>query len=314
MSSRDSGTKYEYGDNISDALRSRAGTDFADFDEERLNRMYTSNLMVGSGKDKEHERRMEDIRYRDMLSTKRNPAYDKVKREQAEDLFYGKSRDDFYQSLTDWADAADAAGIKKVDSATDVAEIRKKTADEYLKRMIGAGVDGYAKTEDLDKLKEESKAEPIEYNKSEKLKEAEDNVSEFNDTELNNQGSSAFGKQVQSGMSELGIGEFNFNPKAQGYADNVKNAAKDVMSEAGVVTRGPNMGAVSNGTGYTTEGDQTFDYDDNRKDLGNDYTDDYKLRISKNLKPVNRDGSPRSSKAYNVKKKLLNANAFNGGY
>lgn len=316
MSSRDSGTKYEYGDNISDALKSRAGTDFADFDEERLNRMYTGNLMVGSGKDKDHERRMEDIRYRDMLSTKRNPAYDKVNRERAEDLFYGKSRDDFYQSLTDWADAADAAGIKKVDSASDVAEIRKKTADEYLKRMIGAGVDGYAKTEDLEKMKEESaNAEPIEYNKSEMLQNAEDNIQDFEDNGIANQGDLIFGKG-KAGSKEAksyNFGSYN-NEAGKLYFSDAKDSTKAALKAAGVATRGPDMGTVSNGTGYTTEADETFDYNDVPKDFSNSYTDKFKVDVASSLQPVNKDGSKRDSQAKKLRDQIVNGNAFGGNY
>jgi len=304
-------------DNVSDALRKRAGTDLSDFDDESLSRLYSQSLMGPKYKGDDWDERKKDQYIEEYGTIAYNKMRDEIDYEAIQGL--GGDQDDWQKYAKDgsgnWNTVRQAVGISNLNSRSDLEEMYKKVNDEYQKRMIGAGLDGYAKTEDLEKLKGDAdNAEPIEYNKSETLKSAEDNVSKFNNTKLNNQGSNTFGKQVQSGMSELGIGEFGFNPEAQGYADKVKNAAKDVMSEAGVVTRGPNMGAVTNGTGFTTEGDQTFDYDDTRKDLGNDYTDEYKLRISKNLKPVNRDGSPRSSKAYNVKKKLLNANAFNGGY
>jgi len=317
---------------MSDKLRNLTGSDYADFDQEDLDKMYRSSMVepakVSDGWTSTQRNIYRHMYGEDELDKADNEVNyakygntDRGRGDQAaiRALFGDGGIKNFRTGkLTEeqqmWDAARERAGIKKVNSMSDIAEIRSKVDGEMSARRIAAGLDGYAKIEDLDALKQQQNNKPIEYNKSEKLSEAEENVSDFNENKLNNQGSNTFGKAIQSGMSEMGIGEFSFNPDAQGYADTVKNAAKDVMAESGVVTRGPNMGAVGNGTGYTTEGDQTFDYDDTRKDLGNDYTDEYKLNISKNLKPVNRDGSPRSSKAYNVKKKLLNANAFNGGY
>jgi len=213
-------------ENISDKLKKRAGTDFADFDDERLNRMYTGNLMVGSGKDKDHERRMEDFRYRQMLGGKRNPAYDKIKRETAEDLFYGKSSEDFYKSLTDWADAADAAGIKRVDSASDVAEIRKKTADEYLKRMIGAGVDGLAKAEDIAAPASNEENAP-QYTESDTFKQAKEDIEEYEDN-LDTFGDGLFNFDQAPDTSEPAVDKKDY---MSAYKFNVANKMRPVSRD-----------------------------------------------------------------------------------
>lgn len=130
-------------DNVSDALRKRAGTDFADFDDERLDRMFTSGLMARGSRSSGPQRASNGSAQRG-----RGGLQNEVKK-RGNDLLYGEQSDDFFKSLTDWSDAADAAGIKRVDSDKDVAEIRKKVNDEYQKRMISAGVSGLAKAEDI---------------------------------------------------------------------------------------------------------------------------------------------------------------------
>ena len=132
-------------DNVSDALRKRAGTDFADFSDERLDRMFTSGLMARGSRSSGPQRPTNGNAQRGRGQDGRQ----KRIKELGNALLYGEQSDDFFKSLTDWSDAADAAGIKRVDSDKDVAEIRKKVNDEYQKRMISAGVSGLAKAEDI---------------------------------------------------------------------------------------------------------------------------------------------------------------------
>nr|BDD47434.1 hypothetical protein 12 [Pelagibacteraceae bacterium] len=102
------------------------------------------------------------------------------------------------------------------------------------------------------------------------------------------------------------------NDKAQSFADSKRNKMKAAQSAAGLVTRGPGMGTIANGTPVTTSTEGGLP----KKVDGNDYTDSYKLGIADKLAPVNRDGSPRAA-SYTLLKESVNAkrmigNAFNG--
>jgi len=313
-------------DNYSDRLRRLKGTDYADFDQEDLDKMYRSSMVPPDTNG-------------DTWSTEAGKIYanaygDEAWEKKKNEIDYGKygTRDNDYDfknpfgnvlaalgtgrslkgKLTEeqqmWDDARERAGIKKVNSKSDIAEIRDKVNREMMGRMIGAGLDGYAKTEDLDALKQQENSEPIKYEKSETLKNAEEGIRNYNENKGNNfnQGDIIFGSSPRADTG--GFEDYTFKPKsnAQDYADSARNTVKSAQKEIGLVTRGPNMGSVANVQGYTTDADSTFDYDDSMS-----YADGYKLKVASNLKPTNKDGSKRPSRAAALKNSLV-PNAFGG--
>ena len=311
---------------MSDKLRKLTGSDYSDFDQEDLDKMYRSSMVSPDTNG-------------DTWSTEAGKIYantygDDAWEKKAKEIDYGKygTRDNDYDfknpfgnvlgalgtgrslkgKLTEeqqmWDKAREQAGIKKVNSKSDIAEIRDKVNREMMGRMIGAGLDGYAKTEDLDALKQQENSEPIKYEKSETLKNAEEGIRNYNENKGNNfnQGDIIFGSSPRADTG--GFEDYTFKPKsnAQDYADSARNTVKSAQKEIGLVTRGPNMGSVANVQGYTTDADSTFDYDDSMS-----YADGYKLKVASNLKPTNKDGSKRPSRAAALKNSLV-PNAFGG--
>jgi len=313
-------------DNYSDRLRGLKGTDYAGFDQEDLDKMYRSSMVppetngdtwsteageiyANAYGDDAWEKKKNEIDYgkygtRDSDYDFKNP-YGSV----LEALGTGRSlKGKLTEEQQMWDAARERAGIKKVNSKSDIAEIRDKVNREMMGRMVGAGLDGYAKTEDLDALKQQDNGEPIKYNKSETLKNAENSIKDYNENKGNNfsQGDLIFGNSPSADTG--GFDDYSFKPKsdAQDYADSARNTVKSAQKEVGLVTRGPNMGSVANGQGYTTDADSTFDYDDSKS-----YADGYKLKVASNLQPTNKDGSRRPSRAGALKNSLVQ-NAFGG--
>lgn len=313
-------------DNYSDRLRGLKGTDYADFDQEDLDTMYRSSMVSPKkvsdgwtstqrnsyrlmyGQD-ELDKADNEVDYSKYGNTDGGRGDKAVMR-----ALFGDGGIDGFRTgkLTEeqemWDAARERAGIKKVNSMSDIAEIRDKVNREMMGRMVGAGLDGYAKTEDLDALKQQGNAEPVKYNKSETLKNAENSIKDYNENKGNNfsQGDIIFGNSPRADSG--GFQDYTFKPKsnAQDYADSARETVKSAQKEVGLVTRGPNMGSVANGQGYTTDADSTFDYDDSKS-----YADGYKLKVASNLQPTNKDGSRRPSRAGALKNSLVK-NAFGG--
>ena len=320
-------------DNYSDRLSGLKGSDYSDFDQEDLDKMYRSSMMAPTvantwGKEgaERYRQTYGDEAWNEFSSQIDYSKYGNLDHEyesgQAastrdssimEALATGRSIQDkrkgkLSEEQQMWDRAREAAGIKKVNSPSDIAEIRDKMNREMMGRMVGAGLDGYAKTEDLDALKQEGNSEPVKYEKSDTLKNAEDSIKGYNENEGNNssQGDLIFNNSYRADTG--GFEDYTFKPKsnAQDYADSARNTVKSAQKEVGLVTRGPDMGSVANGQGYTTDADSTFDYDDSKS-----YANNYKLKVANNLKPTNQDGSIRPSKA-GVMKNSLTSNAFGG--
>ena len=311
---------------MSDKLRNLTGSDYADFDQEDLDKMYRSSMVepakVSDGWTSTQRNMYRHMYGEDELDKADNEVNyakygntDRGRGDQAaiRALFGDGGIDGFRTGkLTEeqemWDAARERAGIKKVNSMSDIAEIRDKVNREMMGRMVGAGLDGYAKTEDLDALKQQGNAEPVKYNKSETLKNAENSIKDYNENKGNNfsQGDIIFGNSPRADSG--GFQDYTFKPKsnAQDYADSARETVKSAQKEVGLVTRGPNMGSVANGQGYTTDADSTFDYDDSKS-----YADGYKLKVASNLQPTNKDGSRRPSRAGALKNSLV-PNAFGG--
>jgi len=313
---------------MSDKLRNLTGSDYADFDQEDLDKMYRSSMVepakVSDGWTSTQRNMYRHMYGEDELDKADNEVNyakygntDRGRGDQAaiRALFGDGGIKNFRTGkLTEeqqmWDKARELAGIKKVNSMSDIAEIRSKVDGEMSRRRIAAGLDGYAKIEDLEALKQQDNAEPIKYNKSETLKNAENSIKDYNENKGNNfsQGDIIFGNSPRADSG--GFEDYTFKPKsnAQDYADSARETVKSGQKEIGLVTRGPNMGSVANGQGYTTDADSTFDYDDSKS-----YADGYKLKVASNLQPTNKDGSRRPSRAAALKNSLVK-NAFGGWY
>ena len=99
-----------------------------------------------------------------------------------------------------WNTVRQAVGIKTFNSPNDIREMFKKVSDEYSKRMIGAGVDGLAKAEDIS-APVSTKEDAPEYTESDTFRQAKENVEKYND-DLGNFGDSLFSFDQSPDASE----------------------------------------------------------------------------------------------------------------
>ena len=206
-------------ENISDKLKKRAGTDFADFDDERINRMYEAGMMAGSSRNRGPSRASNGSAQRG-----RGGQQDEAKA-YFNDIFYGEKSDDFFDALTDTAAAAEAAGIKRVDSDKDLAEIRRKVNNEYMKRMIGDGVDGYAKESDMDTPQEIAEEISPTFKTSSTFNDAQDSVNKYND-DLSNYGDGLFTSRDKNYLDsyKIDLGDkVNSSSKAKDF-ENIRDS------------------------------------------------------------------------------------------
>jgi len=206
-------------ENISDKLKKRAGTDFADFDDERINRMYEAGMMAGSSRNRGPSRASNGSAQRGRGGQQREA------KKYFNDVFYGEKSDDFFDALTDTAAAAEAAGIKRVDSDKDVSEIRRKVNDEYMKRMIGDGVDGLAKKSDIDTPEEIAETISPTYKVSPTLQNARDSVEEYED-DLGSYGDSLFASADKDYLDsyKIDLGDkINSSSKAKDF-ENIRDS------------------------------------------------------------------------------------------
>ena len=138
-------------ENISDKLKKRAGTDLSDFSDESLQRVYEDSLLGIKYKGDDWDERKKDSYIEEYGTIAYNKMRDEVDYEGMQGQ--GGDQDNWKKYAEDgtgnWNTVRQAVGIKSLDSKNDIQEMFKKVNDEYMKRMIGAGVDGLAKAEDI---------------------------------------------------------------------------------------------------------------------------------------------------------------------
>ena len=189
-------------ENISDKLKKRAGTDLSDFSDESLQRVYEDSLLGIKYKGDDWDERKKDS-YIEEYGT---IAYDKMRDEIDYERMQGQGGDQkdwkkyAENGSGNWNTVRQAVGIKSLNSKNDIREMFKKVRDEYSKRMIGAGVDGLAKAEDISAPASTEEDAP-EYTESDTFRQAKEDVEEYND-DLNTFGDNLFNFDQSPDTSE----------------------------------------------------------------------------------------------------------------
>jgi len=183
-------------ENISDKLKERAGSKLSSLTDENLHRLY-AETMDGYGRKGDDMSRGDIAQY---IEDHGRGRYNSMRNEIDYEKYSGGSTDKYKDYMKEgsagWNDIRQAMGIKNVDNRSDLQEMYKAVGDEYMKRMIGDGVDGLAKAEDIAEPVTEAKPEPKPV-LSKKLKDANEAVSSF-ESSFGSQGDLITGKSSSS--------------------------------------------------------------------------------------------------------------------
>lgn len=257
-------------DDIAEKLRSLKGSDYEDFDQEDLDKMYRSSMVepskITEGWTADQRNSYRQMYGEDALYKADNEVnYGKYGNMEGngygdeatmKSLFGDGGVKNFRTGkLTEeqqmWDKAREDAGIKKVNSMSDIAEIRDKVNREMMGRMTGLGMSAMAKDNDI--------AEPASVTKDPEIVTSQtfQNAKEITEGYEEDRGS--FGSKMTKGFKP---------PKMTG-------GPKDINEETG-------------------------------KPNDKSYLDKYKLNLGNKMKPTNPDGSPRPSMFDNMRKSPMN--------
>ena len=179
-------------ENISDKLKKRAGTDLSTLTDENLDRLY-SETMDGYDRKGQEMSRGDIDQY---IEDHGRGRYNSMRNEIDYAKYSGGSTDQYEDYMKEgnagWNDIRQAVGISNVDSRSDLQQMYKAVGDEYMKRMVGDGVDGLAKAEDIAQPATEAQPKPKPV-PSKKLKDANEAVSSF-ESDFLSQGDMISGK------------------------------------------------------------------------------------------------------------------------
>jgi len=221
-------------ENISDKLKKRAGTDLSDFSDESLQRVYEDSLLGIKYKGDDWDERKKDAYIEEYGSIAYNKMRDEVDYERMQGQ--GGDQKDWKKYAEDgtgnWNTVRQAVGIKSLDSPDDIKEMFKKVRDEYSKRMIGDGVDGLAKAEDIAEPVAPEEEKPV-FTESETFRTAKEKVKQY-ENDLPNYGDKLFDVDGPSDTAESfstkssDVGNKDF---LNAYKFQVANKMKPVSSD-----------------------------------------------------------------------------------
>ena len=233
-------------DDIADKLRSLKGSDFQDFDQEDLDKMYRSSMVepkkISDGWTKDQRNSYRLMYGQDELDKADNDVdyskygnLDKPRGTGAEmRMLFGDGGVENFRTgkLTEeqemWDAARERAGIKKVNSMSDIAEIRDKVNREMMGRMTGLGMSAMAKDEDI--AAPPTTADKPEFKESPTFTKAKESVADYQENNLTNYGSDLFGSS-QDSFDDNAVGSSGTPSEKDylnGYKFNVANSMKPV--------------------------------------------------------------------------------------
>ena len=246
-------------DDIAEKLRSLKGSDYEEFDQEDLDKMFRSSMVepkkVSDGWTKDQRNSYRLMYGQDELDKADNEVdyskygnLDKPRGTGAEmRMLFGDGGVDNFRTgkLTEeqemWDAARERAGIKKVNSMSDIAEIRDKVNREMMGRMTGLGMSAMAKDEEIAEPATTTEDKPVT---SDTLIAANKKTKEYEE-------------EIRPSLGDSMFGDFE-PPKMEG-------GPKDINSKTGR----PN--------------DKT-------------YLDEYKVNIADKMTPIKPDGTRSQSK------------------
>ena len=228
-------------DDIAEKLRSLKGSDFEDFDQEDLDKMYRSSmvepkkvsdgwtktqrnsyrLMYGQDELDKADNEIDYSRYGNLDKPRGTGAFSQMLYSDGgvKNFRTGKLTEE--QEM--WDAARDRAGIKKVNSMSDIAEIRDKVNREMMGRMTGLGMSAMAKDEDIAAPASTEDNAP-QYTESDTFKQAKEDIEEYEDN-LDTFGDGLFNFDQAPDTSEPTVDKKDY---MNAYKFNVANSMRPV--------------------------------------------------------------------------------------